>query len=461
MVTQRLASYVASAANRELPAEVTTKTKHHLLDTIAAMLSGSRLLPGRLALQYAADQGGTPQAAIVASGQLTTVTNAALAMGMLAHADETDDSHAPSLTHPGCSVVPGAMAMADAVGANGTALVRAIALGYDLCTRVNLSIGTRVLQESHRSTYSISGTFGSMAAAASLAGLDERQVRHALSYAGQQASGLASWNRDGEHVEKSFVFAGMPARNGVAAVDFIRSGFTGVDDVFVGETTFLGAFSPKTGELSTLVDGLGERYEIMRTNIKRWPVGSPIQAAVDSLLELMREHGFGHGDVASVTARLPESGARTVDDRHMPDINLQHILAVALLDGGLTFVASQDYARMADPAVVEVKRLITLIGDPALNETDPPRQAIVEVTTKDGQRHVHRTYAVRGTKDNPMSEQEVVRKATDLLEPLMGRDRTEELIHSVLHIEECNDVSQLRAQLTLDDALPHQHTGVR
>lgn len=452
MVTQRLASYIASATDHELPSEVQVKTKHHLLDTIAAMLSGSRLLPGRLALEYAASQGGSPQAAIVASGQLTTVTNAALTMGMLAHADETDDSHAPSLTHPGCAVVPGAMSMADAVGASGTALLRAVALGYDVCTRVNLAIGTSVLQQTHRSTYSISGTFGSMAAAASLAALNERQVRHALSYAGQQASGLASWNRDGEHVEKSFVFAGMPARNGVAAVDFVRSGFTGVEDVFVGETTFLGAFSPETGDLETLVDGLGDRFEIMRTNIKRWPVGSPIQAAVDSLLELMSQHGLGHADVASVLARLPESGARTVDDRHMPDINLQHILAVVLLDGGLTFVASQDYDRMTDPAVVELKRLISLEGDPSLNDTDPPRQAIVEVTTKDGQHYTHRTYAVRGTKDNPMSEAEVVRKATDLLEPLLGEERTEELIGSVLDIESCTDVSQLRTQLRIDPA---------
>jgi 2-methylcitrate dehydratase PrpD len=450
MVTQQLATYIAGAADHALPAEVSVKTRHHLLDTIAAMLSGSQLLPGRLALKYAADQGGAPQAAIVASGQLTTVTNAALTMGMLAHADETDDSHAPSLTHPGCAVVPGAMAMADAAGVSGMALVRAVALGYDLCTRVNLAIGTRVLQQTHRSTYSISGTFGSMAAAASLAGLNEQQVRYALSYAGQQASGLASWNRDGEHVEKSFVFAGMPARNGVAAVDFVRSGFTGVDDVFVGETTFLGAFSPETSELNTLVDGLGEQYEIMRTNIKRWPVGSPIQAAVDSLLALMHEHGFSHNDVAGVTARLPESGARTVDDRHMPDINLQHILAVVLLDGGLTFVASQDYGRMTDPAVVELKRLITLKGDPSLNDTDPPRQAIVEVTTKGGQKHVHRTYAVRGAKDNPMSEEEVVRKATDLLEPLMGRARTEQLINEVLTIEACPNVSELRAHLRLD-----------
>lgn len=449
MVTDRLAGYIAGVANRDLPEAVSAKTGHHVLDTVAAMLSGSQLLPGRLALEYATKQGGAPEAAVVATGQLTTVTTAALTMGMLAHADETDDSHAPSLTHPGCAVVPAALAMADAMGSSGTHLLKAVALGYDVCTRVNLAIGTEVLKRTHRSTYSISGTFGAMAAAASLAGLSPAQVRYAISYAGQQASGLASWNRDTQHVEKSFVFAGMPSRNGAAAADFVRHGFTGVEDVFEGETTFLGAFSPDEGDLAELVAGLGERFEIMRTNIKRWPVGSPIQAAVDSLLEIMRTEGVSSGDVVSITARLPESGARTVDDRHMPDINLQYVLGVTLLDGGLTFTASQDYERMRDPEVLALKSRISLVGDPELNDTDPPRQAIVIVETRDGKRHTHRTYAVRGTKDNPMTEAEVARKATDLLEPLQGAGTAATLIERLLDLGSVADVRDLRPLLRL------------
>ena len=450
MVTERLASYVAEAGSLPLPPEVEAKAKHHLLDTVAAMLSGTELKPGRLALAYAERQGGAPEALVLGSGALTNVTTAALVNGMLAHADETDDTHAPSITHPGCAVVPAALSMADKMGSSGEALLRAVALGYDVCTRTNLAIGTDVLKRTQRSTYSISGAFGAMAAAASLAGLNTGQVRYALSYTAQQASGLASWNRDEEHVEKAFVFAGMPARNGVAAVDMVAAGFTGVSDVFVGETTFLGAFSPQ-GDAEELVDGLGARFELMRTNIKRWPVGSPIQAAVDSLLALMEAHELTPANVAAITARLPESGARTVDDRHMPDINLQHILAVTLIDGGLVFRASQDYERMKDPAVLEVKRRVRLVGDPALNDTDPPRQAIVEVETTTGERYLHRTYAVRGTKDNPMSQAEVVTKATDLLKPLMGEARCAALVEAVLGIDALGDVRELRPLLRLGE----------
>src|SRR5690349_20339743 len=95
-----VAAYIANAAKKALPAPVTEKTKHHLLDSIASMISGSRLPPGKHALRYIKTQGGTPEASIPGSRIETTVVNAALAGGMLAHADETDDSHAPSLTHP-------------------------------------------------------------------------------------------------------------------------------------------------------------------------------------------------------------------------------------------------------------------------------------------------------------------------------------------------------------------------
>lgn len=448
MNTSNLSEYIAGAASQELPQEVRTKAKHHILDTIAAMLSGTELLPGKLALTYADRLAGPAEATVLGSGQQIGYTAAAFINGLLAHADETDDSHAPSLTHPGCAVVPAAITTADWLAKTGEDLIRAAVLGYDICTRMNFAITVDVLEAMHRSTYTISGAFGAMAAAAVLAGLTQEQVKYALSYTGQQASGLASWRRDKEHAEKAFVFAGLPVRAGTTAVDLVHAGFTGVSDVFEGPTHFFGAFSPD-GEPWQLTAGLGSRFEIMRTNIKRWSVGSPIQAAADSLMHLIAKHGLNAANVRSVRVYLPEGGAETVDDRHMPDINCQYIMAVMLLDGDLAFSASQDYSRMNDPQVLNVKERVTLIGDPELNETDPPRQGIVEVTTNDGEELRHHTLAVRGTYDNQMSEAEVVKKTNDLLVPLMGTDRTANLVDAILNLEALKDVRTLRALLTV------------
>jgi 2-methylcitrate dehydratase PrpD len=281
-VTRRLSGYIASALRRALPAAVIEKTKHHILDTIAAMVSGSRLRPGKQAIFYVTTLGGIKEAGVVGSKIVTTAVNAALANGMLAHADETDDSHAPSLTHPGCGIVPAALAMAERERQNGMALVRAVALGYDVGCRLTLSLDPHQFREDGHSTHSFGPMFGAAAAAGALAGLSERQARHMLSFTAQQASGVSCWMRDPDHIEKSFDFGGMPARNGVAAATMVAQGFTGVDDVFAGERNFFVAYGRKP-EPGKLVDGLGAVYEIMNTNIKRWSVGSPIQAPLDSL----------------------------------------------------------------------------------------------------------------------------------------------------------------------------------
>src|SRR6266568_4697130 len=202
-VMQRLSAYIAGALRQPLPPPVAEKTKHHLLDTIAAMLSGSRLAPGKKAISFARVLGGAKEAGVAGSRIVTAAANAALANGMLAHADETDDSHSPSQTHPGCGIVSAALAMAERGHRNGTALLRAVALGYDIGCRLTQSLDALQFRADGHSTHSFGPTFGAAAAAGALAGLGERQVRHLLSYAAQQASGISCWMRDERHVEKA------------------------------------------------------------------------------------------------------------------------------------------------------------------------------------------------------------------------------------------------------------------
>src|SRR5215468_1193779 len=296
--TRVLSEYIDGALARALPAAVMEKARHHILDALAAMVSGTELKPGRLAIGYAQAQGGAREASVVGTRLRASAVNVALANGILAHADETDDSHAPSRTHPGCAVVPAALAIAERQRASGEQFMRAIALGYDVCARVNRALGPDALAAASHATHSIGGTFGAGAAAGALLGLDAEQVRHLLSYCAQQASGVACNVRDSEHIEKAFDFGGMPARNGVAAATMVEHGFTGVDDVFSGERNFLGAFSASP-DPAQLAEALGERFDILGTNIKKWSVGSPAQAALDALSCLMETTPFAASTVAA------------------------------------------------------------------------------------------------------------------------------------------------------------------
>ena len=443
---RKVAAYVAGAAERPLPAKVQEKTKHHLLDTIAAIISGSRLYPGKQALKYAAAQGGRPEALVLGSRMVTSAVNAALANGMCAHADETDDSHARSLTHPGCGVVPAALAIAERGRRGGTELLRAVALGYDICARLSMSLGDYEFRDAGHSTHTFGPTFGAAAAAGALAGFDARQVRHLLSYTAQQVSGIACWMRDAEHVEKAFDFGGMPARNGVAAATMVAAGFSAVEDVFSGERNFYVAYGA-LGDSARLVEALGRRYEIMNTNIKRWSVGSPIQAPLDSLLDLIRTHAIKASDVETVEVRVSTTGANTTDNRHIPDINMQHMVACMLIDSIVTFESSHDEARMRDPHVAALRKKVTLIGDPELQKLLPSRQGIVTIALKDGRTLRHHTQAVRGTAQNPMTRAEVDEKCFHLLAPVLGKSRARKLVDRVWDLEKVKDVRTLRPLL--------------
>jgi 2-methylcitrate dehydratase PrpD len=451
-VMRELATYIGKAGKKPLPKPIAEKTKHHVLDTIAAMVSGSKLLPGMEAISYIKTQGGTPEATVIGSRIVTSAINAALANGMLGHADETDDSHAASLSHPGCGIVPAALAMGEREQANGTAFLRAVALGYDIGCRLTMALHSYDFREVGHSTHSFGPMWGAAASAGSLAGLKYDQVRHLLSYVAQQTSGVSCWMRDAEHVEKAFDFGGMPARNGVAAATMVAHGFTGVEDVLSGERNFFVAYdeSKRVGKPprpERLIQDLGVVFEVMNTNIKRWSVGSPIQAPLDGLLDMIRASSIRADDVKKLVVRVAHQGANTVNNRDMPDICLQHLCAVMLIDGIVTFESAHDEKRMKDRKVLDVRSRIELYGDDALTRALPSRQGILEMTLKDGRELKSHVKAVRGTSDNPMTRAEVDEKCFHLMTPVLGMKRARLLCDTVWTLEDVSSMRNLRPLL--------------
>jgi 2-methylcitrate dehydratase PrpD len=442
-IMDALSRYMSTAGSRPLPDEVAEHAKHHLLDSLAAMISGSELPPGQAAQHYIRAHGGKGAVTIAGTTLMATPGDAALANGVMAHADETDDSHNASRSHPGCAVVPAALAAGEELGVDGERLLRAVALGYDIGTRVVMAMGGAAFSyESSLSTHSIAGTFGAAAAAACLAGLDARQMRWVLDYTAQQSSGIVAWRRDTDHIEKAFVFGGNPARNGVTSALLVRSGWNGVDDVFSGADNFFLAYAPKAVP-ERLVEELGERYEIVETDIKKWTVGSPIQAPLDAIEAIRSRRAFEADEVRRVTVRLAPSVAAVVDNRDIPDICLQHMIAVMLIDKTVSFHAAHDKARMADAAALRQRAKVDLVRDEELAKLLPVRVAVVEVELGDGARLSERVEAVRGTPRNPMSRAEVVGKAYDLIGPVLRPEKARSLIEAVLSIEKVAAVRRL------------------
>jgi 2-methylcitrate dehydratase PrpD len=168
---------------------------------------------------------------------------------------------------------------------------------------------------------------------------------------------------------------------------------------------------------------------------------------LDALAALMSTHGIGPDDVAALSVRLPDDRIHLVDDSDVPNLCVQHLLALLLLDGRLGFQAAHDQARLRDPRVLALRQHIRAVPDAELTRARPPRQAIVRVTMRDGRELEERARAVRGTPDNPMSCHEIEAKAQDLLGPVLGAEGTRTLIAKIRRTEELASVRSLRPLL--------------
>lgn len=445
-ITRRIARHISRICELPLPPEVSLKTRLHFLDTLASIIGGTRLRAAQTTISYVREFGGSPRVSIPGTGFATDAVNAAFAGAMAAHSDETDDSHLGGRFHPGCAVVPAALSVGQLLGCGGGSLLRSIAAGYDLGARSNMALGYSAPRSGTHSTHCLGANFGAATAAGALAGLDATQCEHLLSYAVQQASGVAYWEHDPDHVEKAFDFAGMGARNGVFGAMFVRSGANGS---LTGEQSYLSAFA-ENPRAEMLTERLGERNEIMSASIKKWCVGSPIQAVLDSIVALIAAEGLNFGQVAGMRITFPDDRFAIVNNRDMPDVCVQHLAALALVDGGVTFETAHDTGRMNDPRILAMRQMIETVPSKELTLAKPARQAIVEIETTDGRILHHHTRAVLGTPDNPMNEAQVEEKALELLRSVLGSGKSRLLLEAVRSIESCPDINELRPLWTPD-----------
>ena len=441
-VTSTLSTYMSAAKDRPLPELAVERAKRHTLDTLAAMISGSELVPGHAALRFAKAYAGSQVSTVVASNLSCGPIEAALINGVLAHADETDDSW-PSGWHPGCAVVPAALAVGEQFGISGSQLLRAVALGYDVGSRFWITLRSSGPQ-AHKSSHSLAGLWGAAAAAGCAAGLNAQQMRWLIDYTAQQASGVASWSRDTEHIEKGFTFGGMPAKNGVTSALLVHAGWTGVDDVLHGENNYFLMNSPGNTKIPTelLIEQLGARYEITRTNLKKWSVGSPIQAPLDAMEIILKKRPLDPNQVKEIIVRM-EPGS-VVDNREMPDVNVQHMMAVILIDKDATFKAAHDVARMKDPAILRERAKVKLVPGGGRGSVQPP---LVQVRLADGTTVSEDVKAVLGTVDNPMTREQIVVKCRGLMTPIVGAAAGNRVIDTVLSLETVGNIRTLRPLL--------------
>jgi 2-methylcitrate dehydratase PrpD len=224
----------------------------------------------------------------------------------------------------------------------------------------------------------------------------------------------------------------MGAKNAVTATILVQSGWTGLDEALEGpRTLFQARAQPAKGRSMDVPMALG--HEILGSNIKKWCVGSPAQAPLDCVQALIPTLPK-MDQIQSIVVEIRSDEAFIVDNRDMPNICLQHLVALYLVDRKLTFDSVHDVQRMEDPKVREARSKIQLVASESLMKSGG-RQAIVTITTNEGQTLNKHVQHVRGTWGDPMPRSEIHEKAKDLLEPVLGAASADALLSSLWNLE--------------------------
>ena len=426
-----LTDYMAGARTASVPASIRERARLHILDTLASIVACHPLEAAQLGRTYASAMSGGGGSPIFASRDTASPIDAVFANAMTAHAAEINDFIPSAYVQPGPSIVSAGMELARSKGRSGHDLVNAIVAGYELAGRIPKAIGTRNLWLAGLANHGVGPVFGTAAASAALLGLDRNQCNHMLAYCAQQASGSWQWMLDVRHIEKAFVFAGMGARNGMQAAIMADLGFTGVPDSFDTEKTWF-RWPALTGEGSdpaSLVEGLGEEFELSHSAMKRYPVGGPTQPAVRALLELQKE--VEAKNIAAIRVEMPGS-AETFRRANMPALNIPYLAAIIMLDGRLDFVDAQSLDRMVnDQAAIAFASKVEVVAD-AAQETgegeDRTESARVTITMTDGSTKSRYIAYVPGFPTHPVSKDDVETKARELVEPVIGNAACGQLI---------------------------------
>ena len=447
--TRILAQYIGGTKYESLPREVTAKAKHHILDTVGAIVSGSQLECGQLITDFVRQQQSKGDSTVIGSNLKTSPALAALANGTASHADEVDDLHHPSIQHPGCATMPTALAMGESLQTSGKAFIAAYVLGYEITGRVARALNVSVMRKHNHSGLGAPPCIASAAIASHLLGLDERQICSALGLATQQACGTYTWLTEPTHMSKAFDI-GVASRNGTTAAQLAKAGFQGPAGSFDQPYSIFDAFSGGERKLEELSKNLGTNYDMLGATIKKYPVGGPIQAPLEGLFQIMGEQNLHGEDIEEITIGTGQESVWLVGKRPISDICMEQMIAAGAYFGKLGWEETHDEKKMHDPAVVEYSKRVKFVADPELEKTFPRiRAAKVTISTKSGKRFQTRVDHVPGTADNPFTQDQVEAKFTRLVEPVLGAATVGKVIDIVANLEGLKNIRELGNLLRL------------
>jgi 2-methylcitrate dehydratase PrpD len=463
-LAQRLAAFATGTRSGGLPAEVAHSVRQRTLDILGIAVAASALDTSAAVRAYATAESGRAEATVIGVQQRLPAPLAALVNGTLAHSLDYDDTHLPSVLHPSASVVPAALAVAEAGARSGDELLAAIAVGIEVCVRIGMAgyepgTGANVYFDKGQHATSICGAVGSAVAAAMLLGLDERRIVDALAISASMASGVIEANRTGGTVKR--IHCGWAAHAGITAARLAAHGITGPPTVLEGRFGFFQAFLDGRFDAAAVTDGLGERWEVPGIFFKPYPANHFTHAGIDAALAL-RARGLQADQIETFTLGVATSTVRTIGDpieiKRAPQTGYQaqfsgpYTVVAAMLGGGGLGLGLDDFtdALAGDPVRREHMSKVSVVADPDCDAIFPRQfPAVLTVRLRDGTEQTERVMSNRGGPDRPLSDDELARKFTDNAGRRLPDATLERVRDSVLSLGSDTALSTLLQPMTI------------
>lgn len=445
-ITQRIAESIRAIRFERLPAPAVEVAKHCFLDWLGVTLAGSREPASRILQAEAKAQGGAAQSTVVGTGEKTSYAWAALLNGTASHALDFDDVVTAMGGHPSVPVFPAALAVAEHEKMDGRAFIAAIVAGIEAECRVGTLVAPGHYARGFHATGTV-GTFGAAAAAAHLAGLTSEQWQTAFGLAGAQAAGLKSMFGT---MTKPF-HAGKAAANGLLAARLAAAGFTANPEVLETAQGFA-ATQTDTVNADKALQGLGETYGITGVLFKYHAACYLTHSSIEGIKRLRAQHGIEPEQVAAVHLRVPQGHLKVCNILEPTTglegkFSLRFTAALALVsDDTSDRVFTDD--RVRDPLLVQLRDKVTVepIAEPGTNYVNE-----VEITLASG--GVLRSGVNVGQPAAPeelgLQWARLADKFTALVEPMLGAERTAQVIDRIRQLESVADIGEIVSLTTL------------
>jgi 2-methylcitrate dehydratase PrpD len=446
-LTERLARFTASLRFEALPEDVVDSVRLRLLDTLGLALAGSRadFAPALLAVV----DGERGACTVVGTDRTAPAPLAILANGALAHGLDFDDTHAASITHASAVVLPVVLAVAEARGLDGRALITAAVAGYEAITRLGMAAPGAFHDRGWHATAAC-GPFAAALAAGRCHQLDADGLTNALGIAGSCASGVLEFLEDGSWVKR--LHPGWAGHAGAVAATLAAGGFSGPATILEGRFGFYAAFLGKSPD-PTPFETLGRRWEILRVAFKPYPCCHYNHAYLDCALELRAAHALAVDAIESIECRVPAGEVPIVCEpagakarprtTYEAQFSLPFSVAAALVDGRVD-VDTYAGARLGDSRVLALAARVHYVidGDSRFPASFP---GWVRVRLADGRTVEAKADDGRGGPARPLPREAIVQKFRGNAGRALSPERVAGLERAVLELDRLASVAQVTA----------------